>query len=248
MAGSSAPRKKAKKAATSSAYAKKARFSLGENPNLYPAITYQDKTNGAVLQPSNTQNGVSCLNNIIRKSVASGFKLNDRDGDVIYLAGVKISAVFRNNQTGSNDSNLYLNCALISAKSGIANVETSDFFTSGAGTTRAVDFDSTALTALERHTLPINSDNYTVHWHQRMILNSNSLTGQPVSGTYPRIVKVEKYISLKRQIRYDSTNGLSETPLWFIHWVGVQGEASGVAASSNAYAVDRNILVYFRNP
>lgn len=243
------PKKKVKKAVPTNSYLSKTRFALGQSPNLFPAVAYQDKTNGAVLMPSNTQNGVSCINNIIRKSVASGFKLNDREGDVIYLSGVKISAVFRNNQTASNDTAIYLNMALVSTKAGIANVSTSDFFTSGAGVTRSVDFDDAGLTALERHTLPINSDNYTVHWHERKVLiSTGNSSGQDSIGIYPKFIKLEKYIPLKRQIRYDSTNGVAESPLWLIHWAGVAGEASGVAATTNVYSVDRNMMVYFRNP
>jgi len=230
-------------------YKSNALIQTGENPNTMPAIPIQEKSNGQVTLNSNTLNGESVLQ-IVRKSTTTQ-KLTDRDSDVIYLSGVKINAVFLNQQTATGDNALYLNCALISAKAGQTTVSTGDFFTSGAGTNRSSNFDNVALTAYERHTLPINSDNYVVHWHKRFVLHSAQNTyARPDTNTVPKILELNQYVPIKRQIRFDSATGAAETPMFFLHWVGIRGEAASdpVVATTNIYAFEKNIVTYFRNP
>jgi len=58
------------------------------------------------------------------------------------------------------------------------------------------------------------------------------------------------YVPIQRQIRFDSASGDPETPMWLIHWAGVAGEAAAnpIVPVADIYSVDRNVIVYFRNP
>lgn len=229
-------------------YRKKALMQTGESPNTYPCVVFQSSSDGFTGLPDNNLNGSSVVG-LDRKSLTN-MDLNTRDSDVIYLAGIKIDCTVQLNVTRAIDTNYYFNIALVSSKSGTSGVTTADFFTSGAGTNRSSNFDNVALSPHERHTLPINSDNYVVHWHQRGMIYSDSLFGDTTIGNMPRTFRLSKYCPINRQIRYDSATGNAETPIWLVHWVGKVGDAAAdpVVTTNDVYDFERNVLVYFRNP
>jgi len=229
-------------------YKARVRNQVGESLSTVPANLYQVKSDGSALRDTNT---LAIFNPVgmDRKSTTSQ-NLNDREGDVIYLGGVKISMVLRNALAASLTNNLHCNVAFISTKAGAPAAATSQLFTSPAGTQRTSDFANAALTSLERHTLPICTDNYNVHWHRRFILSSTSTVGgaDPSFRLGPNFLTLDKYIPINRQIRFNSATGAPETAFHVLVWVGLVGEAAGVASTANAYALDYNFVTNFRDP
>jgi len=138
-----------------------------------------------------------------------------------------------------------LNVAIVSTRISAASLG-SELFSSGAGTARASHWSNTSLTPYEKFSLPINSDDYKVHFHNRYQLATNG-TAQPMADFWPYIVNIRKYIPLNMQIKYNGTSGTPDVGVYLIHWMGITTEAANQTATANAYQVTMNNITYFRD-
>lgn len=174
--------------------------------------------------------------------------LNTRLRDIIYLSGIKVCITVEATLPTGNDM-LYFNLALISSKNRGALGDGVDFFRSYEGGNRQMDFDSATLNALDRHCLPINSDEHVVHFHKRvMITQANNLTvGKNQTA---RVWTYEVYVPVKRQIRFEDGTANSETKFNLCHWGGRAGDSIAAANTPllNAYKVDLKMLAVFKEP
>jgi len=174
----------------------------------------------------------------------SANSISRRQRQIVFLKGFKICEEISNNQ----DNPLYYHIAVI-APHGNTNIpNTTDFFRSTGGTERSADF-GTALSSIEFRCLPINTDKYTVLWHQRIMLNAVNNTASFAARDGRNYGLVEKYIPMNRQIRYDSTNaGSCENPVYVVHWADEFQSPGGATAVAGAYSKQRRYVMYFKEP
>lgn len=233
----------------SSSYRRRTLSQTGETALSYPAAQFQSKTDGGGLIGTNRLQSPAVLGITRRSTTTQG--LNNREDDQIYLSGIKLSMFLQDNISESTAPYCeYVNVALVSFKGSVTSANT-QLFSSPAGTARASNFDNVALTPLERHSLPINSDNFIVHFHKKIILSH--WAGASVDadgGTAPKNYYIDTYCPIKRQIRFNSATGLPETEFRLLFWCGIPGEAAAdpVPTTANALNYEYNVVAYFRNP
>lgn len=219
---------------------KRARVEIGHNGKTSAKKNYQVSVD-LIARNSNTQ----FFNDLT--IIPGGSGNNQRLRPMIRLSGFKICMEVVNILS----LDLYFNWAIISPKAGntgsTPNFNT--FFFRSQDETRGEDFNSTGLSSLLRHCLPINTDRWNVLAHRRYQLAPRmaSQTNVPFSNKSTRL-KIERYVKLNKMIRYESADNAScEDKIWFIYWFGQFGEVSGVAPSSVAnHSV--YIHTYFREP
>lgn len=112
----------------------------------------------------------------------------------------------------------FVNIAIIAPKHTTSGVSTADFFRSNSGD-RGTNF-STALSALELHYLPINTDIYTVLRHYRHQVGAQADSPQYNSDTGPaNFISKKIWLPVNRQLRYDNTLATScSTPIYVCWW------------------------------
>lgn len=221
-------------------YVNKRREAVGHAVSEIPAKATRLRTDGYQQFTENQLHAVDPLA-IDRRDNSALYLLNQRDRDVIYLAGFKFCMTFNVNK------GLYLNVALVSAKHR-ATISDIDWFRNYTGTARAKNFNSTDLTTHERHCLPINTDDYTVHWHQRWIQFGGNASTLP-NRNNP--TEIQKWVPINRQIRFDSeTNTSAETQFRLVWWAGSPGldQTASQVANPDAFRLDYNIVTVFREP
>lgn len=175
--------------------------------------------------------------------------INQRERNIAYVSGIRICANFYN----QNANILYLNCAVIVTKGCADNEGTlpnEDFFRSMGGSERTVDF-GTALTGLDFHCLPINTDKYHVLRHRRyklarMIPQARGVGTDNDVGN-KNYMTIKWWIPIKKQLRWQSTGSTySETAIWFVYWCDNQFATSLSAPVSNVLLHNVQNYAYFR--
>lgn len=238
------------------AYTRRALAATGESTISYPAEGSAVVSDGWITYPSNELQVVNPLS--VLRSGTTNMDLNTRQKDVIYLAGFKLHCSVRNNLAVAEGNEIYFNVALLSNKPGNSAVSELDLFSSFKGTTRAFNFTNENYSAYERHTAPINSDNYVCHWHERFLIGpattSSSFAGIASAGSaINKTFELSKYVPIKRQIRFDSLSGTSSEPKFaLIFWAGIPGEVtsapSPLVKTSNVFKMEHSIVAYYRDP
>lgn len=239
----------AKMARKVNTYRKDLLNSTGENPGKVPAKGTRIRSEGFALHPTNTLWVSGDPLAIDRHNIAS-YLINQRERDIIFLNGFKVCMTLLHNLPFDEDDNtLYVNIAFVSGKhrSAIGN---DDFFRNYTGTQRSKNFNSTDLSPHERHCVPINNDDYNVHWHERFLL-THSTNGGQLAGVRGGVCEVMKYIPINRQIRFETEfGGSAETQFRLLMWVGRVGEAPSnpISPTANAIKMDYKIVTSFREP
>lgn len=167
--------------------------------------------------------------------------INGRQRHVVNLRGFKLCMEIRNNTVDP----LYVNLALIMHKSAL-NPTTSNFFRDQT-TERAKDFNN-ALTGLEFHCSPINTDDYVVLFHKRYRLDPNNAGTVNYSTNGKNYMNFDRYIPIKRQIRYDNNGDLAPQSgnLFFCQWYTRMFETS-TTVPVPATTVSKHFVTYFRD-
>lgn len=182
-------------------------------------------------------------------ATAQGSEINQRMRQHVNFRGIKICMEFRN----TLPQVLYVNVAIIASKQvqGISGdtLPLNDFFRDNT-LARSQAF-SNALSGLEFHCLPINSDDYTILKHKRFMLTTASAPGgawNTQQGT--SFFYFEHYVNLKRQVRYLNSEGTTfptDGNVYLCYWTSLFGEAGG-QPPQNAMNVSTRIIQYFREP
>ena len=237
-------------------YTRRAQMQTGESTISFPASGSAVTSDGFVTYPSNELQVVNPLS--LPRDSTTNMDLNTRHRDVIYLAGFKINCSVRNNRAVAEGNEIYFNIALVSNKPGNSAVSELDLFTSYKGTTRAYNFTNENYTSFERHTAPINSDNYVCHWHERFLVGpatTSSIVGtggslvQAVNKTF----ELRRFIPIKRQIRFDSESATSSEPKFaLIFWAGILGEVKSdpdpLVETADIFKMEHSIVALYRDP
>lgn len=178
--------------------------------------------------------------------IARGATLSERQREVVNLRGFKIDAMFRTitQSTGSGlPSDIYfLNVAVIAPHERKATSEypTEFFRTRDSTDTRDTNFAST-LGSIDLHTLPINTDKWTVLKHKRYKMPTFA------SGIPGWTQNIDMYIPLNRQLTYSGTAAETcNTPVYFAYWVCRGYSSAQVDATVQFTDVQYRTTTFFR--
>lgn len=236
-------------------YTRRAQMQTGESTISFPASGSAVTSDGFVTYPSNELQVVNPLS--LSRDSTTNMDLNTRHRDVIYLAGFKLNCSIRNNRSAVENNEIYFNIALVSNKPGNSAISELDLFSSFKGTTRAFNFTNENYTAYERHTAPINSDNYVCHWHERFLVGpatvSTAVAGASLIPSTPRSFELKRFIPIKRQIRFDSEAASSSEPKFgLIFWAGIPGEVKSdpdpLVETADIFKMEHSIVALYRDP
>jgi len=172
--------------------------------------------------------------------------LDRRINNVVNFRGIKFCVNLKRLPVGVGNvdkQQLWVNMAIVSPKANLTAddpVPVTRFFRND-GQTRSVDFN-VALTALDFRCLPINTDLYNIHKHQRMILGPETST----EGRDERTL--EWYWPLKRQIRYEAgSSSPSAKNIYLLFWCEISQSNSQQGAVTNIMTLNLKHVKYFRS-
>ena len=163
---------------------------------------------------------------------------NTRERKVINLTGIKMCQQFFLRQVVSNERPVLFNWALVTPKKnqndGFSDV---DFYRS-VSDKRAVSFLDLS-NGLSRHCRAINTDKWNVIFRKRFVLRDTT----DGIGTNHRMF--EKYVPIKRQIRFDDANAPSDR-LFVIQWCAPAIDTSALPGTTTIADYNYDNHMYFR--
>ena len=166
--------------------------------------------------------------------------INKRQRDIIYVSGSKICYEFCNISSSVTDE-YEINMCLITPRCR-NTTSTLDFFRDSEFE-RSKNF-GTDLSSLEFNCLPVNSDEYNVIWRKRFKLLSKVANSQ---GRWNK--KVQLYIPIKRQFRFDDGNVTPDCPQpQIVYWIDKVCTNGGSAVIPGVLDLTHRIDTYFREP
>lgn len=166
---------------------------------------------------------------------------DDRRRQIVNCTGLQITYHFVNKL----DLPMFLNVAVIAPKhnSGVPGI--TDFFRGDDGS-RGANF-SDALSALQFHYYPINTDKYAVVRHHRHQLGSNTDGVNYNSDAGPgNWISKRQYIPINRQLRYETAIATScSTPIYICWWLDTMDSPGGVASTVGAGLMSEMHTMFF---
>jgi len=180
-------------------------------------------------------------------NIAKGTSLDDtqtRNRDVVNMRGVKLCINFHNiAATIYTKNKLHCHVAVISPKSLDASeiIPDTDFFRSQGEVGRRGQDWAVTLTGTDFRCLPINTDLYNVHMHNRFALAQAVSTNEDTEHLF------EKYLPLSRQIRYENGTDLPEGKnMYLVMWMSFIDEPTTGPVVNNICNVSARITRFFR--
>jgi len=189
--------------------------------------------------------------------------INDRGGrerNVVNVRGFRICMSFKTNSNVG--APMYVNVAVVSPKGNDMCFDTSseaawqaelkeNFWRGLYGSPRHVDFDNTQ-SALQFRCNQLNTDKFNVLMHKRMILGPSlkaSSTNTVQDSTLPSFKLIDRYIPLKRQLRFAELNvNIPDHPVFLLYWCDLMTASRDDAPLADALTVEQNTITYFREP
>lgn len=167
-------------------------------------------------------------------------EIDKRDRDMVDLIGFRIEWSLRN----AVDQPLIIHMAVV-AKKNATSFSSTNFFR-GVGQDRGINF-GTSLTSLEMNNNSINTDEYVVLLHKRIMLQgvNQSASFYQLEGRNYKFIKT--YIPIRRQLRYDSTS-LCNEPIHVCLWADGLISASGAASVPSSFFLSSRTIAIFREP
>ena len=205
---------------------------IGEQPGSDSSKRYE------VISNNNTARSTRTLYSTELTVIPETNTTNDIDSrqrEIAYVSGFKLCFEFYNELSKA----AYCNVAVLSPKQvdggpGNAVTTSSDFFRGNGGLNRDQDFNL-SLTALERHCLPVNSDQYHVLLHNRFTLHASDNTQNYIDNSGACYTHKSYWVPLKRQVRWrglTSSNAAVNGAVFLVYWFDQFAEPGGNAAIS----------------
>lgn len=239
-----ATRRNIKAASTIARFARK--YVVGRARRSFQKVGERIGTTNARTEATNTAGilNTRTLYNVALNDLDRGTALNQRERDHVRFSGVKCCIEYRN----ASGQPLYLNVAVIGLKATSGNVPDTQNFFRGSTDSRTISF-STALTSIQFHCLPINTDDYVIMRHKRMLLASD-LQGEGAYKSDGRAFgSMEFYVKINRQIRYFPESTVpTDGRIFLVYWADKHGEPGGALAQSNAFVFNMRHVQYYHNP
>ena len=196
--------------------------------------------NSQVVRASRTLHKEPLIDIPLTSNAIPSEEINARQRDIAYICGIKFCYEFFNSGTDTSDM-WQVNFALVVPRCR-KDVAEADFFRS-SDLQRSVDF-STALSSLEFNCLPINADEYNVIWRKRFRVMPQNHNSQ---GKW--LKKVEGYIPIKRQYRFDDGQSVPDCPQpTIVYWIDQMPTDGGFPVVSSALLLTHRLVTYFREP
>lgn len=170
-----------------------------------------------------------------------------REKDDVHISGVHLDMMLRNNLS----TPLMCNIAVIYNKTCQTSPGVEGFFRNltNSADSKEVSF-STALTSMDFHHLPINTDRYHVVFHKRYKLIEDT-AGGGVYNTQSRKnwMEFRRYIKINRTLKFKDASALEplDGQLYLVYWFDQPFQPGATAAVTNAATVAQVHKVYFRN-
>lgn len=180
----------------------------------------------------------------ITQLAQNALEINTRQRQHVNMRGFKICMEV----TNTTPNALYFNVAVIAPKDDGATFSGNDFFRQNTQF-RSQNF-SNALSGMEFHCLPINTDDYTVLRHKRYQLNHQNSTNAFANRQYGTSYRtIDWYVPLKRQVRYrgGETTEATSGKVLHVFWFALFNSAAG-AGSTQCGITSQRIITYFREP
>ena len=180
----------------------------------------------------------------IERAVSTN-NIDQRQRDIVNVAGIKLCFMVRNNTTNP----LLFSYAVIQPKVGQPFEDNAPDFFRGTGNTRSFDFNGNYNT-LDYYCRPINSDKFNILMHKKLKVppksQSVSQLYNPNSGLNLKLRR--HYLKINRQFRYQTNSALLVTPtIYFVYWADVPMQEQNATATP-AFTFQRRFVTYFREP
>lgn len=191
-----------------------------------------------------TTTGVLLLTDLTAISSTNNNDINLRQRDIINLRGFKICMEIRNNL---DVGPLYCNVAVLSPKQNEDNesIATNFFRSLGDVERRGIDFGDPLLSDMDRHCRPINKDRFTIlkHWRFMCDVNGNGTEYRQQRANWRYF---EKWVPLKRQVRYEGNNTDAQNGICvLVWWFGFHDQTT---PQLDAVTYRQNLITYWREP
>jgi len=204
--------------------------------------------NGA---PFSTRQGYATELTLLAKADDGLNSINDRQRQTVVVNGFSIRYMYQN----VANAPMYCNIAIVNPKNANSSVLSLDGFFRDYNQSRDVNF-SDLLSALELHTLPINTDRYRVLAHKRHVIPAANLlaTGENAgfaeksigaSGP-PNFVAGKMWVPLKRQIQFnDDLNDSCEHKCFYVVWFDLIGNNKTATSTGGLVSGQMHAVTYF---
>lgn len=218
---------------------------IGMDPDSSNSRSYTTINN--ITKSSYNSKVLHVRENLVRIPEATDFtKVNLRQGELLYLSGIKLCMQFRANTARP----LCCNLAVLTPREGrYTDAQNANaFFRNHADASRNVSFSGN-LSGNEMHCLPINPDKYIIHWHYRFTLGKAVTSGAYNTSSDRNYINIHRWIPIKRQIRYSGSAANDEAqrlPRLFF-WCNEFMDDAGTPGENNAVTYMERCVAYFRN-
>jgi len=191
---------------------------------------------------NNGQNDTRLLASGSLTEIAAGTDIDQRERHNVQLSGFKV----RGEIVNLIGSPLYVNVAIVHNRDS-GNTFANEFFRNSANV-RGIDF-STALSSLELHGLPLNTDKFAVIKHERFLLapNAGTASGPISNGQSEYYTTFDEYVKVDRNLQYDGAGPGdidAASNIHLIWWCDEMATAAGSTAVPNACTFNWNVIAF----
>lgn len=173
--------------------------------------------------------------------------IDRRDRNMANIRGFKLHLHVRN----TTQHVMCWNLAIVSPKDDSNSAVNVTNFFRGTGTERGIDFNFSILNSNDFRSRHLNTDKFNILMHKRYKLHPLTQgAGLYTVGSGKNWMVFDRYIPLKRQLRYDSN--ASTTPFaghcYYIYWFDGLMEDTGSLPINLALRYQERIVTVFKDP
>lgn len=180
--------------------------------------------------------------------IAKGSNPSERLYDVMNLRGVTIMLYAEISKT-NYISPVTVTVALLAPKdTGTPGLIASTNFFRGNNDTRSLDFTN-EVAGLGIHTLAINTDDYHVVYHKRILMGLSNVAQDPSAAIAEKHRYMKRYVKIARQVRYNTDDdNATDGRLYFVMYCDNVNRISDNAFEANLVKRSFRVITWFRDP
>lgn len=191
--------------------------------------------------------------NVTNISASNDYNVAARSREVINMRGIVVKLFAKNTKATPAMLHLAVVCPkaetwTVQAGNVMDTVAKAGFFRE-YGTNRQLSFTK-SNSGLYMNTAPINADAMQIIWRKDLYLGPESQANSFMTGVTLNFRSLNKYIPIKRQLRYTGVTGTTcETPAYLVWWYSNSDRASG-DYDNTATTYEASMLVHgvFKEP
>lgn len=183
-------------------------------------------------------------------------EIDTRQRNIMWWSGTKLHFEVTNFEAAP----LYLNVAILHSRQqqGLAPPLTTQTYTTfgdfyrGNASSRSTDF-SDSLSALDNRTLNINTDDWVVLKHKRIVVGQATNTvGVYLTGVTKNTMTFKWWVPIKRNLRYEDgdANGYADSngEGYLVFWADSFNDTAGQTQKTGAYQFNFKGITFFKEP